>query len=245
MHRQDRAPQQSRKNDDQRNGHFEKGADNGRHFRRAHVFGGKDALHDEKIRGPVAHRLHRTQAEHDARPMDAHGIVRKGAHRGPHMRELLAGEVLMDACDHPVPAACLNHAEDGNEQRAEPDEEKLQNFVENCRKQSTRSNVNAHRERRHPNAEVDVPAEHNLHHYGHGVHIYAGHENGHDRERDRAEAACFRAVTQLQIARNRMRFRNVVKGHHDDAQKHHRRNGADPIPVRRKNPVLIRRPGPA
>jgi hypothetical protein len=41
-----------------------------------------------------------------------------------------------------------------------------------------------------------------------------------------------------------MRLGDVVERHHDDAQEQHRRNGPDPVPVRRQDSVLIRRRGP-
>ena len=42
-----------------------------------------------------------------------------------------------------------------------------------------------------------------------------------------------------------MGFGNVVERHHDERQEQHRWNGADPIPVRRQDAVLISGSGPA
>ena len=47
----------------------------GASFADAKILGRKDALHDQKIGGPIAQGDHAAQSEHDADPMDAHGIV--------------------------------------------------------------------------------------------------------------------------------------------------------------------------
>ena len=48
-----------------------------------------------------------------------------------------------------------------------------------------------------------------------------------------------RTVSQQEIARHRMRFTDVVKRHHHQAEKDHCRDGADPIPVRRHDAVFV------
>ena len=53
------------------------------------------------------------------------------------------------------------------------------------------------------------------------------------------------AEAQIQIAGHRVRLRDVVEGHHHQAQEEHGRNGADPVPVRGQNAVLISRARPA
>ena len=60
-----------------------------------------------------------------------------------------------------------------------------------------------------------------------------------------AQAAGAGAVAELQIAGDGVRLRDVVKRHHHDAQEHHGGDGADPIPVRGQDAVLIGRAGPA
>ena len=42
-----------------------------------------------------------------------------------------------------------------------------------------------------------------------------------------------------------MGFGDVVKGHHHQSQEEHRGHGANPVPVRREQAVLVRRSGPA
>ena len=59
---------------------------------------------------------------------------------------------------------------------------------------------------------------------------------------DRARAL---PIAQLQVSGHRVRLADVVEGHHHDAQEEHGGDGADPIPVRGQDAVLIRRSGPA
>ncbi len=42
-----------------------------------------------------------------------------------------------------------------------------------------------------------------------------------------------------------MRFRDVVEGHHDDAEKQHRRDGPNPVPVSCEHSVLVGSSGPS
>ena len=77
-----------------------------------------------------------------------------------------------------VPAPGFHHAENGNHQRAQPDQEELQNFVEDRGNQSSQRHVDADGKGGNPNAQVDVPTQHHLHDHGHGVHIDARHQDG-------------------------------------------------------------------
>ena len=43
---------------------------------------------------------------------------------------------MRDARDHAVPTARLDQADDGDQQRAQPDQDELQNFIEDGRKQA-------------------------------------------------------------------------------------------------------------
>ena len=189
VHWQDCQTQQSGQDDNERDRHLEIRADDRRHFRRTYIFGGKHALNNEKVGRPISHGLDRAQAKHNADPVNAHGIVSERSHRRPHVSEILAGKILMDSCHHASPSTGFNHAEDRNQQRAKPDQEKLQDFVENRRKQTARRDVNPHRQGGDPDTEIDVPSQHNFHDHGHGVHIHARHHDGHYCESYCAQAA--------------------------------------------------------
>ena len=52
----------------------------------------------------------------------------------PQVGEILIGEILLNARDHSLPATSFDQTKDGNEERAKPDQEELQDFVEDCGK---------------------------------------------------------------------------------------------------------------
>ena len=142
-------------------------------------------------------------------------------------------------------AARLNHAEDGHQQRAAPDQHKLQHLIEDGRAQPAQAHVERHRNRRNEDAEGDVPAQHNLHHHGHGEHVHAAHQDHLGGEGEGGHAASRSAVAQVEIAGDRVRLAHVVEGHHHQAEEEHGGNGADPVPVRGQDAVLVGRAGPA
>ena len=149
------------------------------------------------------------------------------------------GSVLRDFELQLFPAARFNQSENRNQQRAGPDQDELQHFVENRGAQPAERYIDRHGDRRNPDAEIDVPAQHHFHHQRHRVHVDAAHQHGHEREGNRGKRAAGFAEAQFQIARDRMRLGNVIKRHHHQAEKEHGRNGADPIPMRRQDSVLI------
>ena len=127
-------------------------------------FAADDALHHQEIGGPVADRNHRAQAEDDAGPVDAHGVVLEvsrgcstgGCNPAP-------GKLCVDARHHAAPSAGFDQAEDGDQQRAQPDQDELQHLIEDGGEQAAEEDINGDGDRRDPDAEVDVPAEHDLH----------------------------------------------------------------------------------
>src|SRR5215470_10199301 len=187
VHGQNRQSQQTRQNHNQRHSHFEKRANDRSQLGGTNVFGGKHALHHQEVGGPVAHRLHHSQAKDNTGPVHAHGIIFKVAQAAPHVGEILVGEVLLDAGNHALPTAGFQQAKNRDQQRAKPDQEKLQHFIENRREQTTSGDVNRHRDRGNEDGEVQIPTEHHFHDHGHGVHVHAGHQNGHDGEGDGAQ----------------------------------------------------------
>ena len=239
-----RTARASRKNHDERNKHFEGSAYDGSHFSGAHILGGQDALDNEEVRGPVAHGDDGAEAEDDAGPVNAHGIVLGRAQGAPEVG-VFGGGIGGDSGLETVPAASLDQAQDGNEQSAGPNQDKLENFIEDGGAQSTEGNVDGHSAGRNPDAEVDVPAEDNLQDQSHGVHVDAAHEHRHEREANGRKSATRFSEAQFQIAGNGVRFGDVVERHHDQREEEHGGNGADPIPVRGENTVLIGGAGPA
>src|SRR6266481_765524 len=147
VHRQDGEPQQPRENHDQGHSHLEKGTDDRRHLGGPNVLRRKNALHDKEVSRPIAHRLHRSEAEHNAGPVHAHRIILKAAKRAPGVRVILTWEILLNARDHPLPSTRFDQTKDGNEERTEPDQEKLQNFVEDGGEKPSGCNVYTDRQR--------------------------------------------------------------------------------------------------
>jgi len=59
---------------------------------------------------------------------------------------ILTRKILLNACDHALPSARFDQTKDGDEERAEPNQEKLQDFVEDGGKQPSGRHVNADRQ---------------------------------------------------------------------------------------------------
>ena len=150
-------------------------------------------------------------------------------------------DLLLEAGD----AAGLNQAQDGDQQRAAPDEDELQYLIKDGRTQTAEAHVDGHRDRRNEDAEADVPAQHDLHHHGHGEHVHAAHQDHFDGEGEGGHAAGAAAVAQVQIAGHRVGLADVIEGHHHQAEEDHGGNGADPVPVRGEDAVLVGGAGPA
>ncbi len=145
----------------------------------------------------------------------------------------------MDARHKFGPATGLDQPQDGNQQRAQPNKEELEHLVEDRREQASQGHVDPHGERRHPDAEVDVPAQHHLHDQRHRVHVDPRHEQGHEGKHHRGEAAGGLSVAELQVTGNGVGLGNVIERHHDEPEEQDGRDRADPVPMRRQDAVLI------
>ncbi len=161
--------------------------------------------------------------------------------RWVYSAEALRGDASLEA----APAASFDEAEDRNQQCTCPDKDELQNFVEDGGTQAAEGDVNGDGARGDPDAKVDVPAENDFKDQGHGIHVDAAHEHGHEGEADGRKRAAGFSETQFQVAGHRVRFGNVIERHHDEREEEHGGNGADPIPVRGEDAVLIGGAGPA
>ena len=176
--------------------------------------------------------------------MDSHGVGGEAAGGGPEVGVVGTG-ARGDLGHEVAPATSLDEAEDGDEHGSRPDEDELEDFVDDGRAQPAEHDVDGDRDGADPHGEVDVPAEDDLHDDGHGVHVDAGHEDGHEGEADAGEAARSLAEAELQIAGDGVRLGDVVEGHHHNAEEEHGWDGADPVPVRGEDAVLVGRSGPA
>ena len=73
---------------------------------------------------------------------------------------------------------------------------------------------------------------------GDRVHRNARRKNRHYSERDGVQPPRFLIEAQPQILGYGERARTIIKRHHEDANEHHRGDGADPIEVRSGDAVL-------
>ena len=182
--------------------------------------------------------------------MNAHGVVGEVAHAAPQVRIVAGSDCALRDIGRELgfesgPAAGLDQPKDRHQQRAAPDQHKLQNLVEDRRAQPAQRHIGRHGQRRDDDGEVQVPAQHDLHHLRHGEHIHAAHQHGHEGEGKCGDDARSLAVAQLEVSGHGVRLADVVEGHHHHAQEEHGGDGAHPVPVRRKNAVLVGRAGPA
>src|SRR6185437_367082 len=244
MKGQHRQGEQAGQDDDKRDQHLEAGADDGRELGRAQVAGGEQALDDQEVGGPVTERNHEAEAEDDAGPVDAHGVVAERAQGAPEMGVGTAG-IVGYARVELAPAPDFDQAQDRDQQRARPDQHELQHLVEDRRAQAAERNIYADGDGGHPDAEVDIPTQHHLHDQRHGVHVDARDQHGHDGERDRRQRAARFAEAQLQIAGHGMSLRDVIERHHHQAEEDHGGDGADPVPMGGEDAVFVGGGGPA
>ncbi|OPZ63439.1 MAG: hypothetical protein BWY83_03404 [bacterium ADurb.Bin478] len=163
---QHRQPQQAGNGDDERHQHFERRTDERSVLRRTQVLGHNDALNLEKIRAPVTESHRNAKAKDHPEPVDAHGIAGKRAQIAPQAgkvgvlhRRVDDRDVFLYGGHQVVPAAGVDNTEDGDEQRPQPDEKKLQHFVEHRGQQPAQSHIDGHGDRGHPDADVHVPAQ--------------------------------------------------------------------------------------
>ena len=121
----------------------------------------------------------------------------------------------------------------------------MHHFVDDGRKQTSQGDIDPDGRGGNQNAEVNVPTKNDLHHDGHGEHVDPAHQHSHGCERQGGEQPRSLAVAKLQVSGYRVRLRHVIKGDHHNAEEQHRRNRADPVPVRGQHAVLISRSRPA
>src|SRR5467141_1603113 len=129
FHGQDCQSEKPGQDDDEWNEHLEGCADDGGHLCGTKILGGENALDDQEIRGPIAEGNDKAKTEDDAGPVDAHGIFFEGAQRGPEMR-IFRGSVARDLEAQIAPASRFDQTQNGDQRRAGPDQNELQDFVE-------------------------------------------------------------------------------------------------------------------
>ena len=135
-------------------------------------------------------------------------------------------------------AADVAHRDDRERDQPGEDDEELQHLAVDRGAEAAEADVDQHDGGREHDAPDLRQAEQRVEHDGQGVEVDAGDEDGGDREDDRVEDVGAVPEAEPQELRNRSDFGAVVEGHHDDAEEDHRRNGADPVVVHGRDPVL-------
>jgi hypothetical protein len=62
--------------------------------------------------------------------MNSHRIALERTEAAPHVRVILTGKIVVDTSDHPAPAACFDEADNRDDDGSKPNEEELENFIE-------------------------------------------------------------------------------------------------------------------
>ena len=122
------------------------------------------------------------------------------------------------------------------------DHEELQHLVVDRRGEATEGDVGEHDRRADHDREPQRPAEQRLHDQREGVEVDAGDEHlGDARSCIALSRWVGRLKRQPQVLGDAADLGAVVEGHHDDAEEHHGRHGADPVVVDGHDAVLARR----
>ena len=159
--------------------------------------------------------------------------------------------VPCQACRPPSPSADsvtlrreLAEAADGADghdrerDQAGEDDEELQHLAVDGRAEAAEADVDQDHRRRDDDAQDLRPAEQGVEDDREGVEVDARDEHARDGEHDGVEDVSAVAEAEPEELRNGSDFGTVVEGHHHDAEEHHRRDGADPVVVHRRDAVL-------
>jgi ABC-type nickel/cobalt efflux system permease component RcnA len=103
---------------------------------------------------------------------------------GTGVGHVLLGEILQNTRFQAAPAAGFQQSQNGDQQRARPDQKKLQDLIKDGGAQAAESHIDGNRDGRNPDADVNVPSQDHPHHHRHGIHVNAAHQHGHEGERD-------------------------------------------------------------
>ena len=127
-----------------------------------------------KFGAPVAEGEHEAQPHDEAEPVDAHGICRGRAHVRPASVQASGAKPPWRAttCSLPDarPAAGILERQENQRHEARHDQEKLQHFVVDRRGQPAEAGIDQHDDRRSQDADIEIPAEEDLHELRHGEH---------------------------------------------------------------------------
>ena len=144
------------------------------------------------------------------------------------------GDLLLE----PTPAADPVQADDDERQQRGDDDEELQHLVVDRRRQATEGDVRQHDQRGDDERDPQRPAEQRVHDRAEQVEVDAGDEQLRDREGDGVDQVRLGAEPPEHELGDRAHLRAVVERHHHDTEEEHRRDGADPEVVHRRDADL-------
>src|SRR5579875_3856227 len=82
---------------------------------------------------------------------------------------VIARNAFVNAGDQPSPSPSFDKPHNRDHQGAQPDQETLQHLVEDRRVEAAERDIGGYSQRRDPDTDMDVPAEHDLDHQRHGM----------------------------------------------------------------------------
>ena len=209
-------------------------------------------MHHQEIRAPVAERENEPEPEYHGEPVDAHRVGSGSAQQrfpraGPGISRISfgaqaqCGRVLGDGLKraiHPAPTANIFQSKINDRRKTEHNHEELEHLRVDGRSQSAFEHIYQHNSRTNPESGMIIPTEQLVEQLGQSVHGNTGSEHRHHGEGDRVERADAFVKAHLQVFRDGAGFGSVVEWHHENSQKDHRWNRADPIEVAGRDAVL-------
>ena len=145
-----------------------------------------------------------------------------------------------------LPAAYVAEADPDERSEAGDDEEELQDFVVDGAGEAAEEDVAENDDGGDEDGDVEdvgvgddaVEEAEGLDEQGHRVHGDAGGEHGHDGEGESVDGAGLLVEAEAQVFGHGAGLGAVVEGHHEDADKDHGGDGADPVEVAGDDAVL-------
>jgi hypothetical protein len=140
--------------------------------------------------------------------------------------------------DQPRPTTVRVQADDDQRDQPGKDHEELQHLVVDRRGEPTSGDVRENEGSSNDDREPDGPPQQCLDDDREGVKVDARDQNSRDGKASCVELVGRRVEALEHVLRDAAHLRAVVERHHHDTEEDHRRHGADPVEVRRRDAVL-------
>ncbi len=159
---------------------------------------------------------------------------------GARPRVELGGAVAgsRDLVLEPAVATDAVQADDGERDQRRHDHEELQHLVVDRRREAAEADVGEHDGRGHEQRDVEVPAQQQVDDLGQQEQVDARDQQLRQGEAERVDEVGAGAEPLAHELGDRADLGAVVERHHHDAEEQHRRDGADPEVVHRRDAEL-------